>query len=247
MLGILSPLWTTKAETGRRIRYILRQVFNWAAAHGYRPDNPAGEIVNGALRKQRQVKAPRRALHYSEVPEALETIDVSTAYDASKLAFKFLVLTATRSGETRGALWTEIDLQARTWEIPSERMKSRQSHRIPLSAQAVDVLKQAKRLADGSGLVFPSAARPGRSLSDMSLIKLLRDNDLADRCTPHGFRSSFRSWALEQTDCPWAVAEAALAHRLGNPVEAVYVRGDLFERRGELMEQWGNFVVGTPQ
>ena len=124
-------------------------------------------------------------------------------------------------------------------------MKSRQAHRIPLSSQALGILKQAKRLDDGSGLVFPSPARPGRSLSDMSLIKLLRDNNLSEKCTPHGFRSSFRSWALEQTDCPWAVAEAALAHRLGNPVEAVYVRGDLFERRRELMASWGAYVTSA--
>ena len=243
VLRILTPLWTTKAETGRRVRYILRQVFNWTAANGYRPDNPAGEIVNGALPRQPQVKTPRRALHYSEVPAALRTITESTAFDTSKLCFKFLVLTAARSSEARGATWDEIDMDARTWTIPAQRMKARQEHRVPLSAQAIEVLQQAEALDDGSGLVFPSLARPGRMLSDMALIKLTRDNDLADRCTPHGFRSSFRSWSLEQTDCPWAVAEAALAHRLGNPVEAVYVRGDLFERRRELMEDWARFVT----
>ncbi len=243
VLRILTPLWTTKAETGRRVRYILRQVFNWAAANSYRPDNPAGEIVNGALPRQPQVKTPRRALHYSEVPAALRTITESTAFDTSKLCFKFLVLTAARSSEARGATWDEIDMDARTWTIPAQRMKARQEHRVPLSAPAVEVLQQAEALDDGSGLVFPSPARPGRMLSDMALIKLTRDNDLADRCTPHGFRSSFRSWSLEQTDCPWAVAEAALAHRLGNPVEAVYVRGDLFERRRELMQRWADYVT----
>ena len=243
VLRILTPLWTTKAETGRRVRYILRQVFNWAAANGYRTDNPAGEIVNGALPRQPQVKAPRRALHYFKVPASLETITESTAFDTSKLCFRFLVLTAARSGEARGATWDEIDLQAKTWTIPAHRMKARQEHRVPLSAQAVEVLRQAKRLDDGSGLVFPSPIRRGRMLSDMALLKVLRDNNLADQCTPHGFRSSFRSWSLEQTDCPWAVAEAALAHRLGNPVEAVYVRGDLFERRRELMEDWARFVT----
>ena len=243
VLRILTPLWTTKAETGRRVRYILRQVFNWAAANGYRTDNPAGEIVNGALPRQPQVKAQRRALHYSEVPAALNTVTESTAFDMSKLCFKFLVLTAARSGEVRGATWDEIDMQAKTWTIPAHRMKARQEHRVPLSTQAIEVLQQAKRLDDGSGLVFPSPIRRGRMLSDMALLKVLRDNNLADQCTPHGFRSSFRSWSLERTDCPWAVAEAALAHRLGNPVEAVYVRGDLFERRRELMEDWARFVT----
>lgn len=241
VLRTLTPLWTTKAETGRRVRYILRQVFNWAAANGYRTDNPAGEIVSGALPRQPQVKAQRRALHYSEVQEALETVGVSTAFDTSKLCFRFLVLTAARSGEARGATWDEIDLKSLTWTIPASRMKARQEHRIPLSAQVAEVLVHAKRLDDGSGLVFPSPARPGRELSDMALIKLTRDNALD--CTPHGFRSSFRSWALEQTDTPWAVAEAALAHRLGNPVEAAYVRGDLFDRRRELMQDWANFLT----
>ena len=241
VLAILEPLWTTKAETGRRVRYILRQVFAWTIAHEYRPDNPAGEAIDGALVRQPQVKAHHRSLPYYDVEEALNILEGSNSGLSAKACFRFLVLTACRSGEARGARWDEIDLDGAVWTIPASRMKMGVEHRVPLSTQAVVVLARAWELRDGSGLIFPSPVKQGATLSDMALIKQCRDNDLA--CTPHGFRSSFRTWALEQTDTPWAVAEAALAHRLGDSVEAAYVRGDLFERRRALMQAWGDYLI----
>ena len=242
VLDVLQPIWTTLPETARRIRQRLRAIFGWSMAHGHRADNPAGEVIDAALPAQPPVKQHFRALPYEEVGDALATVEGSTAGPAAKQCFRFLVLTAARSGEARGATWDEIDVEAATWTIGPDRMKAARAHRVPLSAQALDVLRQARELADDSGLVFPSNLRPGRELSDMTLIKILRDRGLAERATVHGFRSSFRDWTLEQTDTPWAVAEAALAHTLGNSTEQAYARSDLFQRRRALMETWADYV-----
>lgn len=144
-------------------------------------------------------------------------------------------LTASRSGEARGATWDEIDLKDASWTIPGSRRKTGAEHRIPLSEQALDVLTKAQKLEDGSGLCFPSPLRPGRMLSDMTLTNILRKSGLSDRATVHGFRTSFKTWTMEQTDTPWAVGEAALAHQLGGSVEQAYARTDLFDRRRTLM------------
>ena len=161
------------------------------------------------------------------------------------LCFRFLILTAARSGEARDATWDEIDMDSKTWTIPAHKMKAEREHRVPLSDQALAVLRKAWRLRDGSGLVFPSASRPGRALSNMTLTKILRTNGLADRATVHGFRTTFKTWCMETTDTPWAVGEAALAHSIGNATEQAYARSDLFERRRELMEKWARFVDGS--
>ena len=172
--------------------------------------NPAGEAIDGALPPMPKVKAHHRALSHQEVGAALETVEASQASIAAKLCFRFLVLTAARSGEARGANWNEIDLQGEVWQIPAGRMKAGMEHRVPLSRQALDVLSEASPLRDDSGLVFPSPLKQGAAMSDMTLTKLLRSVGLADRATVHGFRSSFKNWTLEQTDTPWAVSEAAL-------------------------------------
>ena len=243
VLKILTPLWTTRPETARRLRQKMRQTFRWAMAHGHIENNPAGEMIDGALPKLPAVKAHLRALPHRDVPAALETIGQSGAGIAVKLAFRFLVLTAARAGEVRGATWDEIDLDNKTWTIPAERMKGGKVHRVPLSNPALDVLEQARILADRTGLVFPSPQRPGKPLSDMALTKLLRDNALADRATAHGFRSSFRDWCAD-TGKPREVAEAALAHVVGG-TEGAYFRSDLFERRRGVMNQWADYVTGV--
>ena len=243
VLKILTPLWTTRPETARRLRQKMRQTFRWAMAHGHIENNPAGEMIDGALPKLPAVKAHLRALPYRDVPAALETIGQSGAGIAVKLAFRFLVLTAARAGEVRGATWDEIDLDNKTWTIPAERMKGGKVHRVPLSNPALDVLEQARILADRTGLVFPSPQRSGKPLSDMALTKLLRDNGLADRATAHGFRSSFRDWCAD-TGKPREVAEAALAHVVGG-TEGAYFRSDLFERRRGVMNQWADYVTGV--
>ena len=244
VLRVLTPIWTTRPETARRVRQRMRTVFLWGMAHGFMGTNPAGEAIDGALPAMPKVKAHLRALPYQEVGAALEAVESSQASVAAKLCFRFLVLTAARSGEARGATWDEIDLQGQEWRIPSQRMKAGMEHRIPLSSQALHHLREASALRDESGLVFPSPLKPGSPLSDMTLTKVLRAVGLAERATVHGFRSSFKNWTLEQTDTPWAVSEEALAHFLGNATEQAYARSDLFERRRALMQLWADYLTG---
>ena len=245
VLAVLTPIWATKPETARRVRQRIRTVLRWGQAHGYVEHNSAGESIDGALPAMRRVRSHFRALPYAEVPAALETIDASPAGLAAKLCMRFLILTAARSGEARGALWSEIDLDAATWTIPAERMKGGVRHQVPLSDAALAVLEQARPLRDDSGLVFTSSRKRASPLSDMTLTKVLRDCGLADRATVHGFRSAFRDWAAERTNAPHAVMERALAHAVADAVEAAYARSDLLERRRALMAAWGRFVSGT--
>ena len=241
VLKIVTPLWTKRPETARRLRQKMRTTFKWAQAHGFIESNPAGEMIDGALPKQRAVKEHFRALHYQDVAGALEIIERS-GITTAKLAFRFLVLTAARSGEVRSVIWDNIDLENRIWTVPAERMKANREHRVPLSDAALAVLEQVRLLADGSGLVFPSSMRPGKQMSDMTLTKVLRDNGLASEATVHGFRSSFRDWCAD-TGSPREVAEAALAHVVPG-VEGAYFRSDLFERRRLLMQQWAAYLAG---
>ena len=244
VLRVLNPIWTTRPETARRVRQRMRTVFRWAIAHGFMETNLAGEAIDGALPPMPKVKAHLRSLPYQEVGAALETVEASQASMSAKLCFRFLVLTAARSGEARGAVWDEIDLQGQVWRVPSERMKAGVEHRVPLSRQVLELLGKASALGDGTGLVFPSVLKPGSPMSDMTLTKVLRSTGLAEQATVHGFRSSFKNWTLEQTDTPWAVSEAALAHMLGNSTEQAYARSDLFERRRALMQLWADYLTG---
>ena len=246
LLDVLKPIWTAKPETGRKIRQRLRATLGWAEAHGFLDRNLAGEAISGALPAQPAVKAHYRALPFQEVGAALETVEASRASLAAKGCLRFVVLTACRSGEARGALWSEIDRDAREWRIPSERMKTGVEHRVPLADAAMDVLEAMEPLRDddSAGLVFPSAARPGRSMSDVTLMKVLRDNGLAGRATVHGFRTCFRTWASESTNADFSVMELSLAHSVGSAVERAYARSDLLSKRRRLMEQWALFVTG---
>ena len=245
VLRVLTPIWTTRPETARRVRQRMRSVFRWAMAHEFIEINPAGEAIDGALPPMPKVKAHFRALPYQEVGAALNTVEASLSSMSAKLCLRFLVLTAARSGEARGTTWDEIDLEGKEWRIPPERMKAGMEHRVPLSEQVVDLLGSASALREDSGLVFPSPLKPGVPMSDMTLTKVLRSVGLAKRATVHGFRSSFKNWTLEQTDTPWVVSEAALAHSLGNSTEQAYARSDLFERRRTLMQQWADYVTGS--
>jgi len=241
VMAVLLPVWNEKRETAKRVRRRISAVMRWAVAQGYREDNPAGEAIGAALPRNGVRRQHHRALPYAEVAGAIATVRASGAYPVTVLAFEFLVLTACRSGEVRGARWPEVDLAGREWRIPPERMKTGREHRVPLSSGALAVLQEAQALADGSGVVFPSAR--GGPLSSEAIAKLVRDVKIG--AVPHGFRSSFRDWAAECSDAPREVCELALAHVNTNAIEAAYRRTDLFERRRALMEQWAAFLAGT--
>ena len=216
----------------------------WAVAQGYRDDNPTGDAITAALPKRANHVRHMPALPHGEVAGAIEAVKASPAWIGTKLCFEFMVLTAVRSGEARGARWEEIDFAVSVWKIPATRMKATREHRVPLCVRAVEVLHAAKRLRRGSttaqsvGLVFPSAR--GKQLADARLSKLLEQLEIG--AVPHGFRSSFRDWASERTDHPREVVEAALAHVVRNQTEAAYARSDLFDRRRQLMTDWMQYL-----
>ena len=239
VMRILLPIWNEKRVTARRVRQRIAAVMRWAVAQGYREDNPAGEAIGAALPKNGVPAQHLAALPYAEVAGTLERVRGSGAYPGTVLAFEFLVLTACRSGEVRGAQWNEMDLAGREWRIPPERMKTDREHRVPLSTRALAVLREAREFADGSRLVFPSAR--GGPLSEAAISALVRQLKIG--AVPHGFRSSFRDWAAECSNAPREVCELALAHVNTNAIEAAYRRTDLFERRRALMEQWSAFLA----
>ena len=240
VLKALSAIWTTKPETARRLRQRIKVVFDWAKASGYREgDNPV-EGITRALPKVRQAPAHHAALPYGEVPVFIAALREADASASTKLAFEFLILTATRTSEVVGAQWDEIDLEAETWTIPATRIKANREHRIPLSPRCIEVLKNAKAIKDDGPFVFPgrSAEKPLSNMAFLMLLRRLKRTDI----TAHGFRSAFRDWAAERTTFPRAVCEAALAHIVRDKAEAAYFRSDLFERRRALMTTWEEFA-----
>ena len=247
VLAALTPIWTQKPETAARVRQRIGMVMKWAVAQGWRQDNPAESIAQALPKRDQSLREHRKALTYAEVAGCITAVQASGAGISTKLAFEFLVLTASRSGETRGALWSEIDLGPATsatyatWTIPASRMKAKREHRIPMTARAVAILREAKGLGDGTGLVFPGT-KAGKSLSDMTLSKLVKELDFA--ADIHGFRTSFRTWAQERTNFPREVAEAALAHTIKDKAEAAYARSDVFEKRRKMMDAWAGYLAG---
>lgn len=216
VLRILTPIWASKPEVARKQRNRIRTVLSWCQAHGFIENNVAGEMIDGALPAMPAVKEHYRALPYPEIPALLMTVDASNSSLAAKLCFRFLVLTAARSGEACGTMWSEIDFEAKEWRIPASRMKTGTEHCVPLSGAALAVLEQAQILRDNSDLIFPSSVKSGTPMSNMTLTKVLRTTGLADRTTVHGFRSSFRDWAAECTNTAHAVMELSLAHKVGS-------------------------------
>ena len=236
VMQVLKPIWVSKHETARRVRQRIGAVMKWAIAEGYRSDNPAGEAISAALpRNGNGTKRHMKALHYSQVSTALQTIRESQGAETTKLALEFIILTAARSGEVRLMTWEEIDFDKAVWTVPAERMKAGKEHRVPLSARAVRILERAKGLHPS--LVFPSVT--GKAMSDNTLSKLCRENQVG--CVPHGFRSSFRDWASEVAKAPREVSEACLAHTVKG-VEGAYFRSDLLEARRSLLEQWAKYI-----
>ena len=231
ILAVLTPNWNEKRETMRRVKQRIGAVMKWAVAEGHREGDPVPSVT-AALPKNGIHRVNHTALPWQAVSEAIAQVNGSGAWVPTKLAFAFLVHSAARSGEVRGAKWDEIDLEAAIWTIPASRMKAGKEHRVPLTEAALAILKEARPFRDASGLVFPSVT--GKAMSDSTMSKLLRENGI--KAVPHGFRSSFRDWAGE-TGQPREVAEMALAHTVKG-VEGAYARSDLLERRREVMRQW---------
>lgn len=240
VLQILQPIWTEKTETASRLRGRIESVLSWATVSGFRAgDNPARWKGNldailpkpGKLRKVRH----HRALPWQEAPAFMQALRKREGIAAK--ALEFTILTAARSGEVRGATWEEIDLEAKLWTIPAERMKAQREHVVPLTPDAVKLLKALPRF-DNSPFVFP--APRGGMLSDMGLTAVMRRMKVD--AVPHGFRSTFRDWCSESTSYPREVAEKALAHVIPNAVERAYRRGDLLTKRTRLMQEWARFL-----
>lgn len=245
VLAVLSPIWTEKRETARRVKQRIGSVLKWAVAQGWRPDNPA-DAISEALPKTRQEKQHRKALPYQQVAGCMKAVQASGAGVATKLALELLVLTASRSAEVRLARWGQIDFEAEggpVWTRPASVMKAKAAHAVPLSQRAVAVLEAAKALGnadDPDALVFPGTVK-GKPLSDATLLKLVRE--LGYGIDVHGFRTSFKTWAQERTNFPREVSEAALAHTIRDKAEAAYARSDLMEKRRALGEAWAGYLA----
>ena len=256
---VLEPIWKVRPEQARKVKQRIRMVFDWAVDMELRESNPVGAFRFALPPQPKLVNGHHPALPFQEVPAALKRLKRHRGmFDprprkVTLLCFEFLILTATRSAEARGAWWEEIDLKTGVWTIPAARMKMSKPHRVPLSVQARGVLDKAReRLAGKSslefpftGLAFPVAglvfpAPDGNPVSGSCLRHLTRRDAVG--CVPHGFRSSFRDWAAEESGASREAIELALAHAVGGAVETAYFRSDLLEQRRPLMEKWADFV-----
>jgi len=236
---VLAPIWLAKPETARRVRQRIGTVLDWSYARGFRATEAPMRSLSKGLPRQPKKDNHFAALPYVSVPDFMEKLRARES--VGRVALEALILTAARSGEIRGATWSELDLEAALWTIPAERMKMGRVHVVPLAPQAVAVFERAKKFKAGaSDLVFPGQTVK-KPLSDMTLLKILRDMELA--VTVHGFRSAFRDWVAEQTDYSGEIAEAALAHTVSNKVEAAYRRTDFLDKRRLLMRDWAAFCA----
>ena len=240
VLTVLEPIWKAKPETAGRVRGRIEAVLDAAKVRGYREgENPArwrGHLDQILPTRPRLSRGHHKAAPYGGVPDILRELRSRKAIAA--MALEFTVLTAARTGEVIGAAWDEVDLEKAVWTVPASRMKAGREHRVPLSPRALEILRQMKDL--GGEWIFPGSK--GRKLSGMAMAMLLRR--MNTDVTVHGFRASFRDWAAECTAYPHEVCEMALAHTIANKAEAAYRRGDLFEKRRRLMEEWATYCAG---
>ena len=243
VLKALEPIWTEKPETASRLRGRIEAVLDWAKARGYREgENPArwrGHL-DKLLPNRRKMKRVRNhpAMPYDELPAFMDALRVRESTSAR--ALEFAIMTAGRTCEVIGATWPEIDLKAGVWTVRPDRMKAGKEHRVPLSERAVALLSALPREGE---FVF-MGGRAGKPLSNMALLELMRG--MRREFVPHGFRSTFRDWAAECTGYPSEVVEMALAHAIASKVEAAYRRGDLFEKRRQLMAEWSDYCLSLP-
>lgn len=240
VLQAITPIWTQLPETARRTLQRIRSVMDWARAAGHRADANPVDGVTRALPRKSKGPSHHSALEYRKVNRFLADLKKSDAGEVPRLAFEFAILTATRTSETLGAKWDEIDLKKKTWTIPASRMKTGAVHRVPLAPRCLEILQRARGLNPNSEHVFPGR-NPKKPLSNMVFLMVLRRMNM--KITAHGFRSTFRDWAAEQTNHPRAVCEMALAHTIQNKTEAAYNRSDLFDKRSVLMKDWATYCM----
>ena len=240
VLQVLSGVWVEKPTTGKRIRNRLEKIFDWSIASNYRLDNPAGRQVVLALPKVRTEVVHHSALHYSNFPAAYQRISESEFKPVFRQLLQFIFLTGCRSGEARAAEWAEIDWESAVWTIPAHKAKSRREHRIPMSNQALEILRDALESTGGEGLVFQSP-RTGRVIQEDTLTTFLRKGDYG--FTVHGARSSLRNWLAECTGASWATAEACLAHAVGSTTARSYATTDYLSERTPIMQTWADYLA----
>ncbi|MEO5773336.1 MAG: integrase arm-type DNA-binding domain-containing protein [Sphingomicrobium sp.] len=238
---VLADIWTNKPETARRVRQRIGAVLDWAYSKGHRDSEAPMRSLSKGLPRQPKKDRHHAAMSFADVPAFLARLREKETW--GRLALEAAILTAARSGEIRGAKWSEVDLEKALWTLPASRMKAGKEHIVPLSPAALRVFERAKELrTEGCQFVFHGAKRD-KPISDMTLMKVLRD--MGQGVTAHGFRSSFRDWVSEDTQFSGDLAEAALAHAIPNKVEAAYRRGNLLEKRRVLMAAWGDYCGGT--
>jgi integrase len=244
ILDVLTPIWFAKPETGKRLLQRLEAVFKSAILRGHRERaSPCIGVAQELGTRHRAVRN-HRSLPYEEVGTFLASLRASNSQLATRLALEWLILTATRSSETRLAQWHEIDESRATWTIPPERMKARRPHLVPLPTRCLQILREARSAFSGSGLIFPGT-KVGAPLSDMTFTKVLRDLDFADRATAHGFRSSFKTWCAEVARARDDVSEACLAHQVRDRVKAAYLHTDFLMERRSLMAMWAQHCLAS--
>jgi integrase len=248
VLKALKPIWLTKPETASRTRGRIERVLDAAKAKGFRDGmNPAmwrGHLSHLLPRRQKLSRGHQRALPYQNMSAFMAELRQRQGQSTAALALEFLILTAARSGEVRGATWAEIDHQKGVWTVPAARMKAGREHRVPLTERASTILTHMRAMGDpeapGGGLVFPGP-KDGKPLSENAFAALLERMDYADAATAHGFRSAFRDWAGETSQFPRELAEGALAHVVGDATERAYARGDALAKRKKLMDAWAGY------
>lgn len=240
IIDAVAPIWNDKPETARRVRQRVLAVLDWAHARDYRQTQVSAEAVTMGLGPQRAQKRNFAAMPYVDVPGLVQQLRASET--VGNLALEFLIYCASRSGEVRGACWSEMDESTALWTIPADRMKAGKEHVVPLSDRALEIVARMRELTTSNEYVFPIG---GRVMSDATMAKALRSAGVArERGTVHGMRSSFRDWVSEETNFPGDVAEAALAHVVKNKVEAAYRRGSLLAKRREMMKAWAAYLEG---
>ena len=244
ILAALSPIWTEKPETARRVKQRIRLVLDTATARNFRAGNNPVEGISKVLPRHSTKQQHHPALPYAQVPEFITAMRECAAGVSAKLAFEFLILTAARTSEVLLAKWEEIDIDGKVWVVPASRMKAKEQHQVPLSGRCIEILKTSKEISNGGDYVFPGQA-PEKPLSNMIFEMVLRRMNRTD-ITPHGFRSSFRDWCEEKTHYPNSVVEAALAHTIKDKVQAAYLRTKLFDKRIPLMAAWSAFATARP-